>query len=131
MKAKYLNDSGDVCVIRPLVYTRESETKEFSYQGRLPVINENCPACFEEPKEVSLTQAALSGSAMSKEMRSTQRLSWRECYSSLPCEYGRLDGNTSSKRIWCLYCQFRYRHNCGLRVWCPSFLSVGLSIQID
>ena len=26
-------------------------TKEFSVQAALPVINENCPACFEQPKE--------------------------------------------------------------------------------
>jgi tRNA(Ile)-lysidine synthase TilS/MesJ len=51
MKAKYTNNDGDVCIIRPLVYTREAATKKFAYEARLPVINENCPACFEEPKE--------------------------------------------------------------------------------
>jgi tRNA(Ile)-lysidine synthase TilS/MesJ/thiol-disulfide isomerase/thioredoxin len=51
MKAKYMNNEGDVCIIRPLAYTREVQMKEFSYAARLPVINENCPACFEEPKE--------------------------------------------------------------------------------
>ena len=25
--------------------------KRFAYDSRLPVINENCPACFEQPKE--------------------------------------------------------------------------------
>jgi len=27
------------------------QTKEFAKQAGLPIINENCPACFEEPKE--------------------------------------------------------------------------------
>ena len=36
---------------RPLVYVRETTTRDFSQQSHLPVINENCPACFEQPKE--------------------------------------------------------------------------------
>ncbi|KAG6961099.1 hypothetical protein JG688_00009282 [Phytophthora aleatoria] len=51
MKAKYWNDQRDVEVLRPLAYVREIELKKFAYDSRLPVINENCPACFEEPKE--------------------------------------------------------------------------------
>ncbi|KAG5179831.1 hypothetical protein JKP88DRAFT_261266 [Tribonema minus] len=51
MKANYLNDAGDVSIIRPLIYTREVATRDFSTGARLPVINENCPACFEQPKE--------------------------------------------------------------------------------
>ncbi|OQR94019.1 cysteine desulfurase [Thraustotheca clavata] len=51
MKAKYWNDTKDVEIIRPLVYAREEALKDFAYSARLPVINENCPACFEEPKE--------------------------------------------------------------------------------
>ncbi|KAE9033548.1 hypothetical protein PR003_g3454 [Phytophthora rubi] len=51
MKAKYWNDQRDVEVLRPLAYVREIELKNFAYDSRLPVINENCPACFEEPKE--------------------------------------------------------------------------------
>ncbi|GAB9473956.1 tRNA 2-thiocytidine biosynthesis protein ttca [Globisporangium polare] len=51
MKAKYWNEQKDVEVLRPLAYTREHELKKFAYEARLPVINENCPACFEEPKE--------------------------------------------------------------------------------
>ncbi|RHY14008.1 hypothetical protein DYB25_001414 [Aphanomyces astaci] len=51
MKAKYWNDTKDVQVLRPLVYVREEALKEFAYSSRLPVINENCPACFEQPKE--------------------------------------------------------------------------------
>ncbi len=50
MKAHYEGARG-VAVIRPLVYTRETETRDFARQHRsLPVVNENCPACFEQPK---------------------------------------------------------------------------------
>jgi hypothetical protein len=42
---------GAIRVIRPLVYVREHETREFARNIHLPVINENCPACFEAPKE--------------------------------------------------------------------------------
>jgi len=51
MKASYANDAGDVSVIRPLVYVREKALRDFSYASGLPVINDNCPACYEEPKE--------------------------------------------------------------------------------
>ncbi|KAG2377967.1 hypothetical protein C9374_008589 [Naegleria lovaniensis] len=51
MKAHYTIDAGDLRVIRPLIYVRESETKKFAWENKLPVINENCPACFEIPKE--------------------------------------------------------------------------------
>lgn len=51
MKANYEIEAGDVRVIRPLCYAREAFTKEFARANHLPVVNENCPACFEEPKE--------------------------------------------------------------------------------
>ena len=51
MKANYLNESGDVRIIRPLSYARESQCRDFAKDARFPVINENCPACFEQPKE--------------------------------------------------------------------------------
>lgn len=52
MKANYqADDKEGLRVIRPLIYTRETVTKHFAYESRLPVINENCPACFEDPKE--------------------------------------------------------------------------------
>merc|ERR1711968_126074 len=51
MKANYLIQAGAIRVIRPLVYVREAEMKKFAYGAKLPVINENCPACFEGPKE--------------------------------------------------------------------------------
>ncbi|KAL9649867.1 hypothetical protein ABK040_009679 [Willaertia magna] len=51
MKANYTIDAGDLRVIRPLIYVREADTKKFCMENGLPVINENCPACFEIPKE--------------------------------------------------------------------------------
>jgi len=51
MKANYLNDRGDVRVIRPLVFVRENQLREFSIQSKLPIINDNCPACFSKPTE--------------------------------------------------------------------------------
>ncbi|CAM9126217.1 unnamed protein product [Sphacelaria rigidula] len=51
MKANYKIEAGDVRVIRPLCYAREALTKDFARANRLPIVNENCPACFEEPKE--------------------------------------------------------------------------------
>jgi tRNA(Ile)-lysidine synthase TilS/MesJ len=60
MKAKYRIDSEDLEVIRPLVYCRESMTKKFAYDVRLPIINENCPACFEQPKERHRVKKMLS-----------------------------------------------------------------------
>ena len=60
MKANYTIKAGDVKVIRPLIYTRERETLAFSRECRLPVINENCPACFEVPKERARIKALLS-----------------------------------------------------------------------
>jgi tRNA 2-thiocytidine biosynthesis protein TtcA len=50
MKANYAIEAGDVNVIRPFVYVREYETRNFSVSVHLPIINENCPACFEQPK---------------------------------------------------------------------------------
>ena len=37
-------------VIRPFVYVREYECREFSRVIHLPIIDENCPGCFEGPK---------------------------------------------------------------------------------
>lgn len=51
MQANYLNDAGDVRVIRPLVYARERQTRDFAERAGLPVIHENCPACFSLPMQ--------------------------------------------------------------------------------
>lgn len=60
MKANYPIDAGDISVIRPFVYCRESLMTEFAKTRNLPVINENCPACFEEPKERARVKKLLS-----------------------------------------------------------------------
>jgi tRNA 2-thiocytidine biosynthesis protein TtcA len=49
MKAHYINDAGDVRVIRPLVYARERQTAAFAQQAGLPVIADSCPACYSAP----------------------------------------------------------------------------------
>lgn len=49
MKAHYVNQAGDIRVIRPLVYTRERQLAHFAQEAQLPVIQDNCPACFTKP----------------------------------------------------------------------------------
>lgn len=51
MKAHYLNDAKDIRVIRPFVYVRERQTADFAKNAGLPVIQENCPACFGMPTQ--------------------------------------------------------------------------------
>jgi tRNA 2-thiocytidine biosynthesis protein TtcA len=51
MKAHYLNDDGDLRIIRPLVYVRERQTHDFAYNNGLPVIADSCPACFAMPTQ--------------------------------------------------------------------------------
>jgi tRNA 2-thiocytidine biosynthesis protein TtcA len=51
MKAHYLNDAGDLRVIRPLLYARERQTAAFAASAGLPAIRDNCPACFRVPTE--------------------------------------------------------------------------------
>uniref|UniRef100_A0A0M3HHU8 ATP_bind_3 domain-containing protein n=1 Tax=Ascaris lumbricoides TaxID=6252 RepID=A0A0M3HHU8_ASCLU len=51
MKAVYITRDGALRVIRPLIYVREKALREFAESNKLPIIAENCPACFEKPKE--------------------------------------------------------------------------------
>jgi tRNA 2-thiocytidine biosynthesis protein TtcA len=51
MKAHYVNNDGDLRIIRPLVYAREGATADFAKNQKLPVIMENCPACFSKPTQ--------------------------------------------------------------------------------
>ena len=60
MKANYVIDKGDLRVIRPLVYCREKLFKSFSESWNLPVITENWPAWFSEPKERHRVKLLLS-----------------------------------------------------------------------
>jgi len=50
MKACYAVDGG-LRVIRPLAGARERATRDFAYAAGLPVIPDNCPACFSAPKQ--------------------------------------------------------------------------------
>ncbi len=69
MKAHYLIDAGDLRVIRPLVYVRERQTRDFALISSLPVINESCPACFQAP-----TQRQHFKSLLAKEERTNPQL---------------------------------------------------------
>lgn len=51
MKAHYLIDAEDLRVIRPMVYVRERMLADFAIKNELPVIMENCPACFDMPTQ--------------------------------------------------------------------------------
>lgn len=51
MKAHYLNDAGDIRIIRPFTYVRERQTAAFAARAGLPVIHENCPSCFAVPTQ--------------------------------------------------------------------------------
>lgn len=51
MKAHYRIDAGDLRVIRPLVYVRERQTRDFAFSQNLPIIEESCPACFSAPTQ--------------------------------------------------------------------------------
>ena len=51
MKAHYLNDAGDIRIVRPLVFCREAQTADFAARANLPVVPDSCPACFSAPTE--------------------------------------------------------------------------------
>lgn len=59
MKANYIIDAGDLRVIRPLIYVRERQTADFAIEAKLPVIYDNCPACFSKPTEREHTKQML------------------------------------------------------------------------
>ena len=51
---------GDLRVIRPLVYARERQTADFAREAGLPVIRDNCPACFRMPTQRTAMKALLA-----------------------------------------------------------------------
>lgn len=69
MKANYTNSAGDVRVIRPLTYVRERQLIDFAHSAELPVIYENCPACFAKP-----TQRAHMKTLLAQEERNNPQL---------------------------------------------------------
>ncbi|MEO1767409.1 ATP-binding protein [Thiobacter aerophilum] len=61
MQAHYVIDAGDLRVIRPFVYVRERQTAAYARNAGLPVIQENCPACFSKPTERMHMKQLLAG----------------------------------------------------------------------
>lgn len=61
MRAHYVNDDGDLRIIRPLVYCRETQTGAFASRARLPVIPDSCPACFNAPTQREHMKQLLAG----------------------------------------------------------------------
>lgn len=53
MKVHYTVKEGDLRMARPFAYVRERDIRAFAERAdvRLPIISENCPACFEAPTE--------------------------------------------------------------------------------
>jgi tRNA(Ile)-lysidine synthase TilS/MesJ len=51
MKAMYLNEHGDVRIVRPMIYVRERQTIAYAKEAGLPVIAESCPACVIKPQQ--------------------------------------------------------------------------------
>jgi len=66
MKAHYRIDAGDLRVIRPLAYVRERQTAAFAAAQGLPVITENCPACFDKPTQRQHMKQILSAEERKK-----------------------------------------------------------------
>ena len=69
MRASYTIDAGDLRVIRPLVYTRETQTAAFAEAAQLPVVPDSCPACFSAP-----TQRAHMKSLLAREEQANAKL---------------------------------------------------------
>jgi tRNA(Ile)-lysidine synthase TilS/MesJ len=59
MKSASVVRDGKLKIVRPFVFVREKDTKHYANLANLPVITENCPACFEEPKERARIKALL------------------------------------------------------------------------
>lgn len=64
MRAHYRIDAGDLRLIRPFVYVRERQTRDFAHRAGLPVIGENCPACFAVPRQRSQMKQWLAAQEM-------------------------------------------------------------------
>ena len=68
MKANYVTDDGDLRVIRPLVYARERQTRDFSINEKLPVIADSCPACFSMPTQRQHFKELLASEELSNKL---------------------------------------------------------------
>ena len=60
MKAHYINQDGDLRIIRPLAYCRERQTADYARQAGLPVVPDSCPACFSMPTRREHMKALLA-----------------------------------------------------------------------
>lgn len=60
MKAHYVNDTGDIRIIRPLAYCRERQSADFADAAHLPVVPDSCPACFSMPTRREHMKALLA-----------------------------------------------------------------------
>lgn len=60
MRAHYTIDAGDLRLIRPLIYARERQLRDFAQSKGLPAIMDNCPACFRMPTERQRMKQLLS-----------------------------------------------------------------------
>jgi len=78
MKANYKIEKGDLRVIRPLVYARERQLADFAQEAELPIVVENCPACYSKPTQRAhmkqlLAQEEKSNPHLLKTLLSTMR----------------------------------------------------------
>jgi tRNA(Ile)-lysidine synthase TilS/MesJ len=96
MKAHYLNDRGDIRIIRPLVYCRETQTGSFAQEAGLPVIPDSCPACFTAP-----TQREHMKQLLAREERENKHLFANLLHAMGPLMLGeslnRADGNENAE----------------------------------
>jgi tRNA 2-thiocytidine biosynthesis protein TtcA len=60
MRPHYVIDAGDLRVIRPFAYVRERQLADFASAAGLPVIADNCPACFRIPTQRAHMKALLA-----------------------------------------------------------------------
>lgn len=60
MKANYVIDAGDLRVIRPFVDVRETQTRAFAQEADLPIIEDNCPACYSKPQQRARIKSLLA-----------------------------------------------------------------------
>lgn len=51
VQLNFVGGTFEIKVIRPLIYVRERQLREFAETAKLPVITDNCPACFAQPTE--------------------------------------------------------------------------------
>lgn len=61
MRAGYLNDDGDLRIIRPLIYAREQHAAANALECGLPLVDDNCPSCDAKPTQRNAMKLLLAG----------------------------------------------------------------------